>query len=264
MTRPVVFIHGLWLHATSWQPWIELFAAAGYQPSAPGWPHEPPTVAEARANPDAVADLSIDDVTDHYAGIVAGLDEPPVLIGHSFGGLFAEKLLGQGIGAAAVAIDPAQIKGVLPLPLAQLRSGLPALGNPANLHRSVSLTQKEFRFGFGNAVSEQESDELYDRWTIPSPARPLFQAAAANFALHSQAKVDTDNADRGPLLLISGTADHTVPDVVTRSTLKQYRDSTAVTELKQFEGRGHSLTIDSGWRDIAEAALEWLKSQGLN
>jgi pimeloyl-ACP methyl ester carboxylesterase len=264
MTRPVVFIHGLWLHATSWQPWLELFASAGYRPMAPGWPHEPPTVAEARDNPDAVANLSIDEVTDHYAEIIAGLDEPPVLIGHSFGGLFAEKLLGQGRGAGAVAIDPAQIKGVLPLPLAQLRAGLPALGNPANLHKSVALTKKEFRFGFGNAVSEQESDDLHDRWTIPSPARPLFQAAAANFVMHSQAAVDTANTERGPLLLISGTADHTVPDVVTRSTLKQYRDSTAVTELKQFEGRGHSLTIDSGWRDVAEAVLEWLKSNELN
>jgi alpha-beta hydrolase superfamily lysophospholipase len=264
MTRPVVFIHGLWLHATSWQPWIELFASAGYRPVAPGWPHEAATVAEARENPDAVANLSIDEVTDHYAGIIAGLDEPPVIIGHSFGGLFAEKLLGQGHGAGAVAIDPAQIKGVLPLPLAQLRAGLPALGNPANLHRSVTLTKKEFRFGFGNAVSEEESDELFERWTIPSPARPLFQAAAANFVMHAQAAVDTANADRGPLLLISGTADHTVPDVVTRSTFKQYRDSTAVTELKQFEGRGHSLTIDSGWRDVAEAILEWLKTHELN
>ena len=264
MTRPVVFIHGLWLHATSWQPWVELFSASGYQPIAPGWPHEAPTVAEAREHPEAVANLSIDEVTDHFAAIIEGLDQPPVLIGHSFGGLFAEKLLGQGHGAAAVAIDPAQIKGVLPLPLAQLRSGLPALGNPANLHRSVSLTQKEFRYGFGNAVSEEESDALYDRWTIPSPARPLFQAAAANFVMHSQAKVDTAKEDRGPLLLISGTADHTVPDVVTRSTFKQYRDSTAVTELKQFEGRGHSLTIDSGWREVADAVLDWLKANDLN
>jgi len=263
MTRPVVFIHGLWLHSTSWQPWMELFASAGYRPVAPGWPHEPATIEEARANPDVVANLSIDEVTDHYAGIIAGLDEPPVVIGHSFGGLFAEKLLGQGHGAGAVAIDPAQIKGVLPLPLAQLRSGLPALGNPANLHRSVSLTKKEFRYGFGNAVSEEESDRLYDSWTVPSPARPLFQAAAANFVMHAQAAVDTANTERGPLLLISGTADHTVPDVVTRSTFKQYRDSTAVTELKQFEGRGHSLTVDSGWHDVAEAVLAWLKDHDL-
>jgi len=264
MTKHVVFIHGLWLHATSWQPWTGLFGDAGYTAVAPGWPGDPDTVEEARADPDRLADHGIDEVVAHYAGIIAGLDEPPVIIGHSFGGLFAEKLLGQGIGAAAVAIDPAQIKGVLPLPLAQLRAGFPALGNPANLHRSVSLTEKEFRFGFGNAVSDEESDQLYDRWTIPSPARPLFQAAAANFVMHSQAKVNTANEDRGPLLLISGTADHTVPDVVTRSTLKQYRDSAAVTELKQFEGRGHSLTIDSGWREVAEATLEWLKANGLS
>jgi len=263
MPTPVVFIHGLWLHATSWQPWIEHFTAAGYRPVAPGWPNEAPTVEEARANPDAVADLSIDQITEHYAKLIGELDEPPVIIGHSFGGLFAEKLLGEGYGVAAVAIDPAQIKGVLPLPLAQLRAGLPALGNPANRNKAVSPTAKEFRFGFGNAVSEQESAELYESWTIPSPAKPLFQAAAANFSLHSPAAVETGNQDRGPLLLISGLEDHTVPDVVTRSTLKQYRKSSAVTELKQFEGRGHSLTIDHGWPEVADAVLGWLKDQGL-
>jgi pimeloyl-ACP methyl ester carboxylesterase len=261
--RPVIFIHGLWLHRTSWAPWVEAFAQAGYSPTAPGWPREAETVAEARRQPETVADLGIDDVTTHYASLIDGSSEPPVVIGHSFGGLIAEKLLGQGKAAAAVAIDPAQIKGVLPLPLAQLRAGLPALGNPANRNKAVSLTAKEFRFGFGNAVSEEESDELYESWTIPSPARPLFQAAAANFTLHSPAAVETGNQDRGPLLLISGLEDHTVPDVVTRSTLKQYRKSTAVTELKQFEGRGHSLTIDHGWREVADAVLAWLKDQGL-
>jgi len=261
--RPAVFIHGLWLHATSWGPWLELFSDAGYDPVAPGWPNEPATVEEARQHPELVANMGIDDVTGHMAEMIGSLGEAPVIIGHSFGGLIAEKLLGQGLGAGAVAIDPAQIKGVLPLPLAQLRAGLPALGNPANLHKAVSLTKKEFRFGFGNALPEEESDQLFEQWTIPSPAKPLFQAAVANFSLHSEAKVDTANADRGPLLLISGTKDHTVPDVVTRSTLKQYRDSTAVTELKQFEGRGHSLTIDSGWKDVAGAVLEWLAAKGL-
>ena len=261
--RPVVFIHGLWLHATSWAPWLDLFRDSGYDPVAPGWPNEPPTVEEAREQPDLVANTSIDDATAHFAKIIDSLDTSPVIIGHSFGGLITEKLLGQGIGAAGVAIDPAQIKGVLPLPLAQLRSSLPALGNPANLHKAISLTQKEFRFSFGNALTDEESHQLYDAWTIPAPARPLFQAAAANFALHSEAKVDTDNDARGPLLLISGTADHTVPDVVTRSTLKQYRDSTAVTELQQFRGRGHSLTIDSGWREVADAVLAWLRANGL-
>lgn len=258
--RPAVFIHGLWLHATSWGPWLDLFRDAGYEPTAPGWPNELPTVEGARAHPEAVANIGIEEITTHMAELVDSLDEPPVIVGHSFGGLIAEKLLGQGRGAAAVAIDPAQIKGVLPLPLAQLRAGLPALGNPANLHKAVSLTNKEFRFGFGNAVSEEEADQLYEKWTIPSPAKPLFQAAVANFALHSAAKVNTSNQSRGPLLLISGTKDHTVPDVVTRSTLKQYRDSTAVTELKQFEGRGHSLTVDSGWKEVADTVIDWLKN----
>ncbi len=263
MPTPVVFIHGLWLHATSWSPWLDLFRAAGYDPIAPGWPGEAATVAEARETPDRVADKGIDDVANHFAEIIKTLGAPPILIGHSFGGLITEKLLGQDKGIAGVAIDPAQIKGVLPLPLAQLRSALPVLGNPANLHRAVALTKKEFRFGFGNALPEAESDALFEKWTIPSPAKPLFQAAVANFALHSEAQVNTKNDKRGPLLLISGTADHTVPDVVTQSTMKQYRHSTAVTELKQFEGRGHSLTVDSGWKEVADAVLGWLKEKGL-
>jgi len=260
---PVVFVHGLWLHASSWQPWCDLFDAAGYSSLAPGWPHEAATVEQARAHPDAVADQSIDDIAAHFRQLIRDLPAGPILVGHSFGGLIVEKLIGEGIGKAAIAIDPAQIKGVLPLPLAQLRSALPALANPLNVTRAVSLSKKEFRYGFGNALGEQESDELHERWSIPSPAKPLFQAAVANFTLHAESKVDTANASRGPLLLISGTADHTVPDVTTRATFKQYRGSAAVTELKQFEGRGHSLTIDSGWHEVADACLAWLRDKGL-
>jgi pimeloyl-ACP methyl ester carboxylesterase len=196
---PVVFIHGLWLHATSWNRWLDLYRDAGYEPIAPGWPGEPETVKAARANPNLVADTSIDDAVAHFAEIIGALDAKPIIIGHSFGGLLAEKLLGQDLAAAAVAIDPAQVKGVLPLPLAQIRAALPALGNPANLHKAISLTAKEFRFGFGNELSEEESDDLYEQWSIPAPARPLFQAAVANFVLHSQAKVNTpatSSADR--------------------------------------------------------------------
>ncbi len=264
MTRtPVVFIHGLWLHATSWAPWAELFSEAGYDPIAPGWPGDPDTVEAARANPDALADHGIDDVTRHYQAIIDTLPSRPILIGHSFGGMIAEKLLGLDYGAAAIGIDAAQIKGVLPLPLSALHATLPVFKNPANKHKAVSLTAEQFRFSFGNAVSPEESDALYERWTIPAPGKPLFEAAAANFSLHSPAKVNTANEGRGPLLLVMGGQDHTVPEVITKATVKQYRHSSAVTDLEEFADRGHSLTIDSGWREVADVCLAWLAKQGL-
>jgi pimeloyl-ACP methyl ester carboxylesterase len=261
--KPVVFIHGLWLHASSWEPWVELFRQAGYEPVAPGWPGEPDTVAAAREQPEAVADHGIDDVVAHYAKVIAGLPVKPVLIGHSFGGMIAQKLLGQDLAAAAVAIDAAQIKGVLPLPLSALRATLPVFKNPANKHRAVSLTAEQFRFAFGNAVSEEESLALFERWAVPAPGKPLFEAAAANFDPHSPAKVDTANEMRGPLLLVTGGRDHTVPESVTRATLKQYRHSHAVTEIQDFPDRAHSLTIDGGWQEIAECSLAWLRRHGL-
>jgi pimeloyl-ACP methyl ester carboxylesterase len=264
MTRtPVVFIHGLWLHATSWAPWAELFSEAGYDPIAPGWPGDPDTVEAARANPDALADHGIDDVTRHYQAIIDTLPSRPILIGHSFGGMIAEKLLGLDYGAAAIGIDAAQIKGVLPLPLSALHATLPVFKNPANKHKAVSLTAEQFRYSFGNAVSPEESDALYERWTIPAPGKPLFEAAAANFSLHSPAKVNTANEGRGPLLLVMGGRDHTVPEVITKATVKQYRHSSAVTDLEEFADRGHSLTIDSGWREVADVCLAWLVKQGL-
>ncbi|HEX5296799.1 MAG TPA: alpha/beta hydrolase [Streptosporangiaceae bacterium] len=264
MTRtPVVFIHGLWLHATSWTPWAELFSEAGYDPIAPGWPGDPDTVEAARANPDALADHGIDDVTRHYQAIIDTLPARPILIGHSFGGMIAEKLLGLDYGAAAIGIDAAQIKGVLPLPLSALHATLPVFKNPANKHKAVSLTAEQFRYSFGNAVSPEESDALYERWTIPAPGKPLFEAAAANFSLHSPAKVNTANEGRGPLLLVMGGRDHTVPEAITRATVKQYRHSSAVTDLEEFGDRGHSLTIDSGWREVADVCLAWLAKQGL-
>ncbi|HEY4267570.1 MAG TPA: alpha/beta hydrolase [Galbitalea sp.] len=260
---PVVFIHGLWLHATSWQPWVDLFREEGYDPVAPGWPGEPATVAEAREHPELVAGKKLAEVIDHFRTIVSGFDRDPIIIGHSFGGLITEVLMGEGLGTAGVAIDPAQIKGVLPLPLAQLKAGLPALGNPANINKAISLTDKEFKFGFGNELSEEESAELHEKWTIPSPVHALFEVAAANFNPNAASKVDVDNSARGPLLLVSGTKDHTAPDVTTEAAYKLYRHSAAVTTIEKFEGRGHSLALDHGWRQVADEVLAWLNHEGL-
>jgi pimeloyl-ACP methyl ester carboxylesterase len=261
---PVVFIHGLWLHSSSWGAWQELFESAGYATSAPGWPGDQPTVEEARAHPETVAGFGIDAVVDHYAKAIAALPASPILIGHSFGGLLVQRLLGQDLGIAGVAIDAAPIKGVLALPVSALRVASIALKNPANRNkRAVSLTRAQFRYGFGNAISEQESDALFDKWTVPSPGKPLFEAATANFTPRSPAKVDTANGKRGPLLLIAGGQDHTVPAGITRSTLKLYRNSPAVTDYREFGDRGHALTVDSGWRDVADAAVTWLKTHSL-
>lgn len=258
---PVVFVHGLWLHSSSWQPWLEAFREAGFDPVAPEWPGTPSgSVAEARADARAAGGFGITAVADHYARIIGSLDAKPVLIGHSFGGLLVQNLLGRGLGVAAIAIDPAPIKGVLALPVSALRVASIALRNPANRKRTVLLTAEQFRFGFGNALSAEESAELYEKWTIPSPGRPLFEAGLANFSPNSPAKVNTANPNRGPLLLISGGADHTVPPAIVHGTLRLYAKSPAVTELKEFPDRGHSLTVDHGWREVADASLAWLRS----
>jgi non-heme chloroperoxidase len=263
MATPVVFIHGLWLHATSWQPWVDLFREAGYDPIAPEWPGGLPTVAEARAHPEAVAGFGITAVADRYAQIIAGLDQPPVVIGHSFGGLLAQNLLGRDVAAAAIAIDAAPIKGVLPLPFSSLKVASIALRDPRNRSRAVSLTKDQFRYGFGNALSIEESAELFEKWAIPSPGKPLFEAALANFSPNSPAKINVANNTRGPLLLTLGGHDHTVAPPITRATYKLYAKSSAVTELKEFPDRGHSLTVDHGWEEVAQTSLDWLKQHSI-
>jgi len=221
------------------------------------------TVEETRRDPGQVARKGIDDVVDHFARIISGLEAPPVVIGHSFGGLIAQRLLGQDLAAAAVAIDAAPIKGVLNLPVSALRVASIALRKPANRNLAISLTAEQFRYGFGNALPEQESAELYDRWTVPSPGKPLFEAALANFTPRSPAKVNTANKTRGPLLLTAGGNDHTVPAAITTSTRKLYHKSPAITDFIEFPDRGHSLTIDHGWREVAQAALDWLRQRSV-
>jgi non-heme chloroperoxidase len=260
---PVVFVHGLWLHASSWGAWVDLFRENGYEPSAPGWPGDSDTVEATRANPGPLAGHGIDDVVDHYAEHIAGLGSKPIVIGHSFGGLVVQRLLGQDLAAAAVAIDPAPIKGVIFLPPSALRVASIALRNPANKNKTVALDRKQFRYGFGNAISEAESNELFAKWTIPSPGKPLFEAAAAGLSPHSPAKVDTANATRGPLLITAGGKDHTVPASISRTTRKLYHKSPAVTDLREFPDRGHSLALDSGWRDVADVVLAWLREKSL-
>ncbi|MCY0918728.1 alpha/beta fold hydrolase [Streptomyces sp. H27-G5] len=257
---PVVFIHGLWLHSTSWQGWAEAFLDAGFEPILPEWPGVPATVTEARRRPGDQAGVGLAEISEAHARIIRELPTAPVLVGHSVGGFIAQHLLGQGLGSAAVAVCPGQIKGVKAIAPAQAKSTFAFLRDPVNIKHAVSLNTEQFRYGFANAVSERESAELYDEWTIPSPARPLFQLALGNFVPHSAARVNTDNETRGPLLLLSGRLDHTVPDVLTRSTYKQYRDSRATTEYQCFEDRGHSLTVDHGWPDLARTSLGWLDS----
>ena len=256
---PVVFIHGLWLLPSSWDRWAEVFEAARYVALTPGWPDDPETTAEASEHPEAFAHKSIGQVADHFAAIIAALAIKPAIIGHSFGGLLAQILAGRGLAAVTVAIDPAPFRGVLPLPISALRSAAPALGNPANRHRAVPLTYDQFRYAFANAVPEGEAKELYETFAVPASGLPLFQAAAANLNPWTEAKVDTGNPDRGPLLLISGEKDHTVPWAITHASYKQQSRNQGVTEIVEIKNRGHALTIDSGWREVADTALAFVK-----
>ena len=256
---PVVFIHGLWLLPSSWDRWATVFEQAGYAPVAPGWPDDPATVAEARAHPGVFAKKSIGQVADHLAGLIGRLKKKPAVIGHSFGGLFTQIMAGRGLSAASVAIDPAPFRGVLPLPFSALKAAFPVLGNPANRNRAVALTFEQFRFAFANAVDENEARELHKTFAVPASGMPLFQAAFANVNPSTEAKVDTQNPSRGPLLIISGEKDNTVPWAIANASFKQQKRNSGVTEIVEMPNRGHSLVIDSGWREVADNALSFVK-----
>jgi non-heme chloroperoxidase len=257
--QPVVFIHGLWLLPSSWDRWATVFEEAGYTALSPGWPDDPETVEEANAHPEVFAHKTVGQVADHFAEVIGRLTKKPAVVGHSFGGLLAQIIAGRGLSAAAVAIDPAPFRGVLPLPISALKSSAPVLGNPANRNRAVPLTYEQFRFGFANAVSEEEAKELYDTYAVPAPGAPLFQAATANLNPWTEAKVNSKNPDRGPLLIVSGEKDHTVPWAIANASYKKQKRNEGVTEIVEIPNRGHALTIDSGWREVADKALAFVK-----
>ncbi len=256
---PVVFIHGLWLLPSSWDRWATVFEEAGFTALTPGWPDDPETVEEAKENPQALAGTGIEEVADHYAAVIGQLSRKPAVVGHSFGGLLTQIIAGRGLSAASVAVDPAPFRGVLPLPISALKSAFPVLGNPANISRAVPLTYDQFRYAFANAVSEDEAKALFEEYAVPAAGKPLFQAATANLNPWTEAKVDHDNPDRGPLLVISGELDHTVPWAIANASYKRQSDNPGITEITEIKGRGHALTIDSGWREVCDTALAFVK-----
>jgi len=256
---PVVFVHGLWLLPNSWDRWAAMFEGAGFATVSPGWPDDPETVEEAKAHPEVFAGKSVGQVADYAEGIIRRLDKKPAVIGHSFGGLLTQILAGRGVAAVSVAIDPAPFRGVLPLPISALRSASPVLSNPANRHRAVPLTYEQFRYGFANAVDEDEAKALYEAYSVPGSGAPIFQAATANLNPWTEAKVDTKNPDRGPLLIIVGEKDHTVPPAIAKAAYKRQKQNEGVTEFVEIPGRGHALTIDGGWRGVADIALAFVR-----
>ena len=256
---PVVFIHGLWLLPSSWDRWAAVFEEAGYAPLAPTWPDDPLTVEEARANPDILAKKTLGQVADHTAEVIGKLKGKPAVMGHSTGGLLAQILAGRGLSAVTVAIDPGPFRGVLPLPLASLRSAKPVLANPFNRGRAVTLTLDQFKYGWVNALSEEEGKQLYDTYHVAAPGVALMQMANANLNPFTEARVDTRNPDRGPLLIIDGEKDHTVPWAIANASYKKQKRNEGVTEIVKIPNRGHSLTIDSGWREVCNTALDFVK-----
>jgi non-heme chloroperoxidase len=256
---PVVFVHGLWLLPSSWANWADLFEQAGYAPLTPDWPDDPETVEGARAEPEILAKKTLKQVADHTTEIINALDKKPAVIGHSTGGLLAQMLAGRGLSAVTVAIDPGVFRGVLPLPTSVLRGVGPFLVNPKTRGRSITLTFDQFKYSWANALDEHEAKELYDRFHVAGSGISLSQMGNANLNPWTEAKVDTKNPDRGPLLIIDGEKDHTVPWAIANAAYKRQRQNPGVTEIVKMPNRGHSLTIDHGWREVAETALAFVK-----
>ncbi len=257
--KPVVFVHGLWMLGSSWQPWRDLFEANGYTTVAPGWPDDPTSVAAGRANPSAFAGKSIKQVTDHYDEIIQKLKAQPAIVGHSFGGLITQQLAGRGLATASVAYDSAPFRGVLPLPFSALKSALPVIGNPRNYRRANTLSYAQFKYSFANELSDVEAKKLFAEYPVPGTSVTLFQAATANVNPRTEAAVDTLNPKRGPLLIVTGGKDHIAPPAIARASFAKQKRNQAITEYLVIPGRGHSLVFDSGWREVAQPALDFVK-----
>jgi alpha-beta hydrolase superfamily lysophospholipase len=253
----VLLIHGLWMNPRSWEHWIERYSAQGYKVLAPAWPGLEGEVEKVRRDASAVRGVGVKEVVDHYARVIAGLDRPPILMGHSFGGAFVQLLLDRGLGSAGVAIDSAQVKGVLPLPLSAVRAALPVLRSPANKGKAIGLTPEQFHYAFTNNLTAEDSRAVYDRYHVPGPARVLFQGAFANFNPRAATRVDFRNSTRAPLLFLAGGNDHTVPASVNKANARLYRKSSAVTDYHEFPGRSHFTAGEPGWEEVADFALSW-------
>jgi pimeloyl-ACP methyl ester carboxylesterase len=256
---PVVFIHGLWLLPSSWANWAQLFEEAGYSAVTPSWPDDPETVEAARANPDVFAKKTLGQIADHTAEVIGKLTKKPAVMGHSTGGLLTQMIADRGLSAASVAIDPGPFRGVLPLPVSALRAALPVLKNPLNRGRAITLTFDQFKYGWANALGEDEAKQLYETYHVAAPGVALMQMANANLNPWTEAKIDTKNPARGPLLIINGEKDHTVPWAIAYASFKRQRRNEGVTEIKKIPNRGHSLTIDGGWREVADTALAFVR-----
>ena len=255
--KTIVLIHGLWMNALSWENWVERYRARGFDVVAKSWPGLDGDFQALRQNHAAIDNLGLGEVADYYEAIVKALPEPPILMGHSMGGVVVQVLLDRGLGVAGVAVDPGPLKGVLALPISALRSAFPVLKNPANNHRAVMLSPEEFHYAFTNTLSPAASQAAYDRYAVPGPGRVLFQAALANFNPRAVTRVDFHNDSRAPLLLIAGGDDHVAPPAVTKAEAKLQGKSQALTAYKEFPGRSHFTVGQPGWEEVADFALDW-------
>jgi non-heme chloroperoxidase len=258
-STPVVFIHGLWLLPSSWNNWVEFFEQEGYVGLTPDWPDDPETVEVARAEPEILAKKNLKQIADHTAEVIGGLQKKPAVMGHSTGGLLTYMIADRGLSAVSVAIDPGPFRGVLPLPISALRSAAPVLRNPFNRSKAITLTLDQFKYGWANALSDEEAKQLYETYHVAAPGVALMQMANANLNPWTEAKVDPKNPERGPLLILDGEKDHTVPWAIANAAYKRQRHNDAVTEIVKMPNRGHSLTIDHGWREVAQTALDFVK-----